>query len=78
MKPMNQEETCRYIDHHMATAGALSPLFSDSAKANIHRHAEGIPRVVNSVCYRSIIAAAVKQRKVIDSAVLSLDNPIDG
>jgi type II secretory pathway predicted ATPase ExeA len=78
MKPMSLEETCRYIDHHTSTAGALSPLFSDSAKADIHRHAEGIPRAVNSVGYRSIIAAAVKQRKVIDSADLSLDNPIDG
>jgi len=45
---------------------------------SIHRHAEGIPRAVNSLCYRSIIAAALKQRKVIDSADLSFDNPIDG
>jgi len=78
MKPMSLEETCRYVDHHTTAAGAPGPLFSDSAKADIHRHAEGIPRAVNSLCYRSIIAAAVKQRKVIDSADLSSDNPIDG
>lgn len=75
MRPMSLEETCRYIDHHTTTAGAPSPLFSDSAKADIHRYAEGIPRVVNSVCYRSIIAAAVNQRKLIDSADLTLENP---
>lgn len=78
MKPMSLEETCRYIDHHTTTAGALSPLFSDSAKADIHRYAEGIPRAVNTLCYRTIIAAAVKGLKVIDSADLFLDNPTDG
>jgi len=78
MKPMSLQETCRYIDHHTTAAGALSPLFSDNAKADIHRHAEGIPRAVNTLCYRSIISAAVKGLKVIDTADLFLDNPTDG
>jgi type II secretory pathway predicted ATPase ExeA len=75
MKPMSLEETCRYIDHHTTAAGALSPLFSDNAKADIHRHTEGIPRAVNGICYRSIIAAAAAGRKIIDSADLIVDNP---
>lgn len=78
MRPMSLEESCRYIDHHTQAAGSPSPLFSDGAKADIHRHAEGIPRLINSVCYRSIIAAAVNQRKVIDSADLALEAPIEG
>ena len=77
MKPMSLEETCRYIDHHTSTAGATSPLFSDAAKADVHRHAEGIPRAINSRCYRSLIAAAVKGKKIIDSADLFLDNLTD-
>jgi hypothetical protein len=40
--------------------------------------AEGIPRAISSLGYRSIIAAAIRQCKVIDSADLSSDNPIDG
>jgi len=75
MKPMSLEETCRYIDHHTTTAGAPSPLFSDNPKADIHRHAEGIPRAINSICYRSIIAAAAAGRKIIDSADLTLEGP---
>ena len=77
MKPMSLEETCRYIDHHTSTAGAPTPMFSDGAKANVHTHAEGIPRAVNSLCYRSLIAAAVKGKKIIDSADLFLDNLTD-
>ena len=54
-----------------------SPLFSDAAKADVHTHAEGIPRAINSLCYRSLIAAAVKGKKIIDSADLFLDNLTD-
>jgi len=75
MKPMSLEETCRYIDHQTRSAGAPAPLFSDAAKADIHRHADGIPRVVNTIGYRSLINAAVKGLKVIDSADLFLDDP---
>lgn len=75
MKSMSLEETCRYIDQQTTTAGAPSPLFSDSAKADIHRHSEGIPRSVNNICYRSIIAAAIAKRKVIDSSDLHMESP---
>jgi type II secretory pathway predicted ATPase ExeA len=75
IKPMSLEETCRYVDHHTRSAGAPTPLFSDAAKADIHRHADGIPRVVNTIGYRSLINAAVKGLKVVDSADLFLDDP---
>jgi len=75
MRPMGLEETCRYIDHQTRSAGAPNPLFSDAAKADIHRHADGIPRVVNTIGYRSLINAAVKGLKVVDSADLFLEDP---
>jgi len=75
MKPMSLEETCRYIDHQTRSAGAPTPLFSDGAKADIHRHADGIPRVVNTIGYRSLINAVVKGLKVLDSADPFLDDP---
>jgi type II secretory pathway predicted ATPase ExeA len=77
MRPMSLEETCRYVDHHTRSAGCPTPLFSDAAKADIHRHADGIPRIVNTICYRSIINATVKQLKVVDSADVFLDDPAE-
>ena len=65
-------------DYQTTEAGALTKLFSDGAKAEIHRKAEGLPRAVNTVCFRSIIMAALKERKVIDSSDLLLDGPADG
>jgi type II secretory pathway predicted ATPase ExeA len=77
MKPMALEETCRYIDYHTKAAGNPTPLFSDAAKADIHRHADGIPRIVNTICYRSIINAAVNKLKVVDSAEVFLEDPAE-
>lgn len=77
MKPMSLEETCRYVDHHTNAAGNPNPLFSDAAKVEVHRHADGIPRLVNTICYRSIINATVKSLKVIDSDDVFLEDPAD-
>lgn len=75
MKPMSLQETAQYIDHHTTIAGNPTPLFSDSAKADIHRQAEGIPRMVNMACYRSLINAVVKGVKVIDSSNVFFEKP---
>ena len=58
MPPMTLQETCSYIDHHTARCGRPASIFADDAKADIHRHAAGVPRLVNALCYRSILHAA--------------------
>jgi len=74
MQGLGVEETCRYIDHHTKLAGRPSPLFSDEAKMEIHRASEGIPRRVNSICYRSILSAALEGLRIIDSNNLALED----
>ena len=77
MKAMSLQETCAYIDHHTETAGRPTSIFSDGAKTDVHRYSEGIPRAVNTICYRSILNATLKQLDVIDSTDLFLDDPAD-
>ena len=43
MPPMSLQETCSYIDHHTARCGRPTLMFADDAKADIHRHAGGLP-----------------------------------
>ena len=73
MPAMALEETCRYIDHHTARCGRPTSIFADDAKADIHRHAGGVPRLVNAVCYRSILRAAVNDIRIIDSTNIVTD-----
>ena len=62
-RPWLLEETCRYIDHHTVRCGRPASIFDADAKADIHRHAGGVPRLVNAVCYRSILHAVVQRHQ---------------
>ncbi len=52
-------------------------IFADHAKADIHRHADGLPRLVNALCYRSILYAAAHDIKIIDSSNIVTDDLFD-
>ena len=77
MKPMTLQETCGYIDHHVKIAGKTTTIFADNAKTEIHKWAEGIPRKVNVICYRSLVNAALNDISIIDSSNLLLNEPTD-
>ena len=77
MPPMTLQETCSYIDHHTARCGRPASIFADDAKADIHRHAAGVPRLVNALCYRSILHAAANDIRIIDSTNVITDDLFD-
>lgn len=64
------EEICRYIDHHTRICKNPNPIFSDGAKKVIYEQSQGIPRVVNNICYNAIVKGAAEKSKIIDSANL--------
>ena len=77
MPPMTLQETCAYIDHHTARCGRPASIFADDAQADIHRHAAGVPRLVNALCYRSILHAAANDIRIIDSTNVITDDLFD-
>ena len=77
MLPMSLPETCTYIDHHTARCGRPTSIFADDVKADIHRHAGGLPRLVNALCYRSILHAAANDTRIIGSSNIVTDDLFD-
>jgi len=65
LQPVTQD-TCEYIDHAITRAGRPSPVFSDNAKAEIHKRSLGIPRRINRVCLRTLFEGAAQSRAIID------------
>ncbi len=60
------DETRRYIAHRLAVAGAGGPLpFDDAALARIHEYCRGIPRRINVLCDRTLLAAFEARRSRI-------------
>jgi general secretion pathway protein A len=77
MNGLNLEETCKYIDHQTKLCSNLNPIYSDDAKSKIFARSKGNPRLVNMICYQSLIKAAADEYKIIDSNNLVFDEFID-
>ncbi|MCU7916101.1 MAG: AAA family ATPase [Candidatus Thiodiazotropha sp. (ex Gloverina cf. vestifex)] len=54
--PLSRQETTRYISHRLAVAGIREDLFSPSAMRLVHRLSGGVPRMINTICERALLA----------------------
>jgi len=59
--PLSGRETAAYVRHRLAVAGggAESPLFTRPALRAIHTISGGVPRLINMVAHRALLAAYV-------------------
>ena len=55
--PLGLSETEAYIRHRLTLAGAPGRIFSPGAVRRIQRYTHGIPRLINLVCDRALMAA---------------------
>lgn len=63
LKPLSREQISHYVRHRLTLAGANGkPWFSSRAISRIHRQSHGIPRLVNNLCDKSLLAAFVHSR----------------
>ena len=63
---LNLEETCRYIQHRLKTAGAERDVFTPAACARIHQYSGGTPRLINLLCETVLVYGFADQCEVID------------
>ncbi|GAB5414314.1 MAG: XrtA-associated ATPase [Congregibacter sp.] len=62
LKPLEEDETERYIRHRLATVGWNGdPLLSDAVYPLIFKFSDGIPRRVNLICSRLMLHGSVEQ-----------------
>jgi general secretion pathway protein A len=79
LQPLDLAETAGYIDHRLALAGANgTPRFDEGAIKLVHKYSGGIPRLINAVCDKTLLAGFVTQtglmtEQLVDLAVEELD-----
>ena len=78
--PLPRKETFRYIEHRLRIAGLPGALpFTRSAMTRIHRYSRGIPRVINLVCDRALMAAfSTRVREVTPALVTTAIGNLEG
>lgn len=65
LKPLNREEVEAYIAHRLRVAGGLMVTFTHPALDAVHEITGGVPRVINLVCDRALMAAAEAKTDII-------------
>lgn len=69
--PLSSSETQEYVQHRLRTAGWIGdPSFDDEAFAAIHRFAAGIPRRINILCSRLLLAGYLDDTHRITEAMV--------
>lgn len=61
--PLAAPETADYVWHRLRVAGAARNPFTPRGMAELHRRAEGIPRLINIIADRALLAAFTDNRE---------------
>ena len=71
LKALNRFETAQYIKHRLELAGANgAPQFTTAALWRIFRYSHGVPRLVNALCDKALLAGFVAQSKRINFSMV--------
>ena len=71
LEPLDREETANYIAHRISVAGGDADFFQPEARALVHRHSLGVPRLINSICDTTLLYGYEEQQGTIDASLVS-------
>jgi general secretion pathway protein A len=67
LRPLTRSEVAQYIQHRLMVSGAKgAPYFTMAGIWRVYRYSGGIPRMINAVCDKCLLAGYVQQRERID------------
>ena len=61
LNPLSAGESAAYVKHRMRIAGATAEAFTPTALREVHRLANGVPRVINVICDRALLGAFTQE-----------------
>jgi general secretion pathway protein A len=70
LEPLSQDDTAKYLGHRMKVAGAPGAIFSKSAIREIFRWSKGVPRIINVIADRSLLAAYTRDTRTVDKSLV--------
>ncbi len=70
LEPLGKGETEAYLRHRLRVAGCQRPVFEPSAVAELYRRSGGIPRLINVVADRALLAGYSRDRPRIDRSLV--------
>ena len=71
LEPLRKDDTRAYVNHRLRVAGAQSDIFTNSAINALYKHSRGIPRLINVIADRALLAAYAQERRSVDARLVS-------
>jgi general secretion pathway protein A len=73
LKALTREEVQHYIRHRLKVSGANGcPRFTTPALWRIQSYSQGVPRLVNAICDKALLAGFVNRRERIDYRIIGV------
>ena len=70
LEPLSREEAFQYIDHRLRVAGALTEIFEPTAKREVFRLSDGVPRIMNVLCDRALLGAYSQESRTVNKKLV--------
>jgi len=72
MLPLEKHEVNAYITHRLKVAGASNGgnFFNEHAINEVFRYSRGVPRLINIICDKSLLAGFVLEQKTIGASMI--------
>jgi general secretion pathway protein A len=70
LEPLTKVDTQAYVNHRLRVAGAQRDIFTRGAVRALHRVSRGIPRLINVIADRALLAGYTRDRRTIDTALV--------
>lgn len=71
LRPLDQKECGKYINHRLKVAGSRFQVFTPQAINRISEFSAGIPRVINILCDRALLMGYTTSTRNIDEGVVN-------
>jgi len=63
LNPLSRSELAQYVHHRLQVSGAKgAPYFTGPALWRVYRYSKGIPRLVNALCDKALLAGCVEKK----------------
>src|SRR5204862_386535 len=69
LEPLSKEDTGLYVRHRLSVAGAQSEVFDRAAIRALYRRSGGIPRLINVIADRALLAGYTRDQRAVDLAL---------
>jgi general secretion pathway protein A len=70
LEPLSSQETASYVRHRLRVAGAQREIFKRGALRQLYKVSGGIPRLINVVADRALLAAYTQEQSEINSRLV--------